>query len=404
MADQLQLRRGTTARNLLFTGAQGEVIVDTDKNSLVVHNGSTAGGFPLASTRQLYDATFYYSEDAGSAADAYILTPKANTISPSAYLGGIQFGFVTTHPNTGPSTANFQGLGVKSLKFPGGIDPLAGELSGRVYLIYDETNGWLEIQRKASGAPPQIRTVGASVAANALTVSLAPATIDFRSASINNGAVNTRNVASMLSLIVPNGATLGTVNAVSARIAILALYGPVSVELGVINTAGGVNLDETGVVNTTAISAASNASNVIYSAIARAGIPYRVVGFLDSTQPTAGAWSTLPTTVQGAGGQALSSLAALSGFGFGQTWQNLTGSRASSTTYTNTTGKPISVFVSYTSAGGNASFLPTVNGVALPQLNVNATGSVAGGDVVIPPGQTYSVNGSGTLTAWFELR
>lgn len=48
MAKQVQIRRGTTAQTAAFTGAVGEITVDTDKNTVVVHNGSTAGGFPLA--------------------------------------------------------------------------------------------------------------------------------------------------------------------------------------------------------------------------------------------------------------------------------------------------------------------------------------------------------------------
>jgi hypothetical protein len=47
MAIQVQLRRGTTAQNNAFTGAVGEVTVDTDKDTAVVHDGATAGGFPL---------------------------------------------------------------------------------------------------------------------------------------------------------------------------------------------------------------------------------------------------------------------------------------------------------------------------------------------------------------------
>lgn len=47
MATQLQLRRGTTAENNLFTGAQGELTMDTDTNALRVHDGSTAGGFKV---------------------------------------------------------------------------------------------------------------------------------------------------------------------------------------------------------------------------------------------------------------------------------------------------------------------------------------------------------------------
>jgi hypothetical protein len=48
MATQLQLRRGTTSENGSFTGAIGEVTVDTDKDTLVVHDGATAGGHEVA--------------------------------------------------------------------------------------------------------------------------------------------------------------------------------------------------------------------------------------------------------------------------------------------------------------------------------------------------------------------
>ena len=48
MAKLLKLRRGSTSQHSSFTGAEGEVTVDTDKDVLVVNDGSTAGGHPLA--------------------------------------------------------------------------------------------------------------------------------------------------------------------------------------------------------------------------------------------------------------------------------------------------------------------------------------------------------------------
>ena len=47
MTTQLKTRRGTTAEHSSFTGAEAEVTFDTDKETLVTHDGSTAGGFPL---------------------------------------------------------------------------------------------------------------------------------------------------------------------------------------------------------------------------------------------------------------------------------------------------------------------------------------------------------------------
>ena len=47
MAKQLQLRRGTTAQHYSFTGEVGELTIDTDKDTAVVHDNYQAGGFPL---------------------------------------------------------------------------------------------------------------------------------------------------------------------------------------------------------------------------------------------------------------------------------------------------------------------------------------------------------------------
>lgn len=44
MAKQLQLRRGTTVQNDAFTGAIGELTMDTDKKQLRLHDGATLGG------------------------------------------------------------------------------------------------------------------------------------------------------------------------------------------------------------------------------------------------------------------------------------------------------------------------------------------------------------------------
>ena len=47
MAKQVQFRRGTTAQLSSVTGVEGELFVDTTKDTLTVHDGYQAGGFPL---------------------------------------------------------------------------------------------------------------------------------------------------------------------------------------------------------------------------------------------------------------------------------------------------------------------------------------------------------------------
>ena len=44
MSTQVQFRRGTTTQNNAFTGAQGELSVDTDLKTIRLHDGTTAGG------------------------------------------------------------------------------------------------------------------------------------------------------------------------------------------------------------------------------------------------------------------------------------------------------------------------------------------------------------------------
>jgi hypothetical protein len=60
MPTVVQFRRGTTAQNDSFTGATGELSVDTDLDVLRVHDGSTAGGHSLVgrtSTQTLTNKT-----------------------------------------------------------------------------------------------------------------------------------------------------------------------------------------------------------------------------------------------------------------------------------------------------------------------------------------------------------
>jgi hypothetical protein len=47
MAQQVQIRRGSTTDHASFTGAVGEITVDTTLKTIRVHDGSTVSGIPL---------------------------------------------------------------------------------------------------------------------------------------------------------------------------------------------------------------------------------------------------------------------------------------------------------------------------------------------------------------------
>lgn len=86
--------------------------------------------------------------------------------------------------------------------------------------------------------------------------------------------------------------------------------------------------------------------------------------------------------------------------GWGQTWQNVTGSRTLNTVYTNTTGRPIAVSVIANLSGSTV-------GLNVDGLSVVTQGSTAAGPgnvfAIVPNNSTYQLVGV-SPASWFELR
>jgi hypothetical protein len=248
----------------------------------------------------------------------------------------------------------------------------------------------------------QVQPISASIASNAITVSASLLTLDFRSTTLTSGTVTTVS-GTPASLVIASTDSFGLVTAAgSQRIAILAINNSGTIELAASALYGGVSLDETGVITT---STTATTSTAIKAANARTGVAYRVIGFLDATFTTATGWGSL-ARVQGQGGEALS---AMSSLGYGQTYQDVTASRASGTTYYNTTNRPIFVFITAQAASGNTTYLtPTIGGVA--QLSGNTYCSSASYGVqqqfIVPAGQSYLITAQniGSINRWLELR
>jgi hypothetical protein len=129
MAFAFQRRRGTTSAHSTFTGLLGELTVDTTKNTVVVHNGSTAGGFPLV------------KEVSGTLTDG-VLKGARETINvvASAATGTINFDISTasvwyyTSNATANHTLNFRYSSTVSLN-----TSLA--IGGTVTVVWLNTNG-----------------------------------------------------------------------------------------------------------------------------------------------------------------------------------------------------------------------------------------------------------------------
>ncbi len=90
-----------------------------------------------------------------------------------------------------------------------------------------------------------------------------------------------------------------------------------------------------------------------------------------------------------------------------QTWQDVSGSRNSGTTYTNTTGQPIMVSVSLTMyASGGSSVSGSVAGVVVARQNMQMINAGPGITFIVPAGAAYSVaiSNGGSGYTWMELR
>lgn len=102
----------------------------------------------------------------------------------------------------------------------------------------------------------------------------------------------------------------------------------------------------------------------------------------------------------------LQSWANAKSLGINQTWQDLTGSRAKDTVYTNSTGRPIQVSVVITQGNSGLTSL-TIGGLSISEGAPVALGERYSLQGIVPAGATYSIatlGGVSTLFRWSELR
>ncbi len=253
----------------------------------------------------------------------------------TAYANGQRFSFISAGANTGTSvTLNIDSLGAKNITKLGATALAVGDIpsGSKVLVEYDGTQFQLiglaaqTAASLSSGATAVTQAAGtnnttiattayvdrvkdklfdidASVSANALTVTINPCVLDFRSTTLTDGTPVTRTVSAGITCVVSSGSTLGTLSGIQSDIAVLAIDNAGTVEVAVVNLAGGTDLSETGIISTTAEGGAGGADSatVVYSTTARANVAYRVIGVVRSTQATAGTWATTPSLVQSAG-------------------------------------------------------------------------------------------------------
>lgn len=141
MSTQIQRRRGTTTNHASFTGAVGETTVDTTKKTVVVHDGSTAGGNPLmredfsnVSTaeallgRTALGVVEYWCGTSTNATNAYSVSVVTGP-APTGYgTGGMTIRFTVNAANTGAATLNVNTLGAKNITKNGTTALASGDM------------------------------------------------------------------------------------------------------------------------------------------------------------------------------------------------------------------------------------------------------------------------------------
>lgn len=260
----------------------------------------------------------------------------------------------------------------------------------------------------ASNVFPQITGLTVGIASNALTTSMTPGLMNFRSSTLTSGVVTAIIQNTPISLTIPSGATLGSISAQQSIFVWAVLYNGGIPVLAVSNLSGTIDMSETGLITSTAISSGATSAGVWYSVAAITNSPYRVVGITIQTEATAGTYATAPSLAQGIGGEAFT---ALMSAGYGQNWVSY--ARAINTVYYNISSRtrwtcPV---ISGTASGtGTATFFvwnaQSAVYVQAACLSTFGGGSYCGFPIPVPAGASYYLGpiiGSAVYSSWTEF-
>lgn len=155
-------------------------------------------------------------------------------------------------------------------------------------------------------------TLTASVALNALTIAIKtkagadpsasdPVLVMFRNATVASGAYEVLSLTAATSLTISSGSTLGSANATLCRLWVVGFNDAGTFRLGVINlgtTAVDIGDDVFASSTVEGGAGAADSKGVYYTGTAVSTKPMRVLGYVESTQATAGTWATAPSKVQ----------------------------------------------------------------------------------------------------------
>lgn len=184
-AVQVQYRRGTASQVASFTGAAGEMVVDTTNNRVVVQDGATAGGFPAAKLAEVQTNTRTQVSDANYTAltsdrtIAYVALTAARTVSlpaASAFPGGSRL-LVVDESGACSSTSTITLAAAGSDTIDGAASVAIKSAYGYLAIESNTANKWTVIDQAAplnglSGPLTIAASDGASISASGSTITI----------------------------------------------------------------------------------------------------------------------------------------------------------------------------------------------------------------------------------------
>jgi hypothetical protein len=295
MATQVQFRRGTTSQNNAFTGAQGELTIDTDVYTLRIHDGTTAGGRvvpTLTATQTFTNKTLgssstwngnaiglAYGGTGGSITAAAGAVAYSTGSALALSLAGTSGQVLTSGGTSGPTWVNASSLSTGTATTATLATNIAGGSAG--YLMYQtdtNTTGFIA----PGDAGFVLRSTGSSTAPSWVTSAL---TIGTTAAQVGD---TTTSFAGVRSITMGNGshggATVGTITGT----------GPWTATLTGISSTTGIQVGQniTAAAGTGSLFGGSPTSVLVASIVSGTSITVTVTG---GTIPTAGTITSLTT-------------------------------------------------------------------------------------------------------------
>lgn len=112
--------------------------IPDELENLITKSGLTLDGLDLDQVSKaisIYSAGGAFYTDSG-VVNAYVLSAVGTKLAPEAYFDGMKIGFFLSTPNTGASTVNVNGIGVKNIVDSTGAALVGGELDDYVECVY----------------------------------------------------------------------------------------------------------------------------------------------------------------------------------------------------------------------------------------------------------------------------